>query len=627
MTETGRLGDRYELGEELGRGGMAEVVEAQDLRLGRRVAIKLLRPDLARDPSFQARFRREAQSAAALNHPNIVAVYDTGEDRLTMNGETVIVPFIVMEYVDGVTLRQLLASGRRLLPERALEITAGILAALDYSHRHGIVHRDIKPANVMLTRGGEVKVMDFGIARALADSTSTMTAASTVMGTAQYLSPEQARGEVVDARSDLYSTGCVLYELLTERPPFTGESPVSVAYQHVGEEAPPPSSIDPSIPPALDAIVAKALAKDREQRYQTASDFRSDVERAIAGMPVTAAQGLAPAVAPAPAATAAIPVAAGVAATSVIGGATPPPGTDLEPEDEEKKRSPWMWVAIAAVILLLGVAAVFVGRSLSSNSSGTKVSVPSIVGLTTDEASVALSRSGLKLGNERTQISDKPANTIISQDPVANSQLETGQGVDVVISAGKEKVSVPNLVGLASVEDARQSLANSNLNLGSVAETDSDQPQGSVLKQSPSAGSNVDAGSRVGITVSNGKVKVPSVVGKSEAQAKSDLANAGFQVNVTTQESSETPGTVLAQSPEGGQTAVKGTLVTITVAVSQPTPTPTPTPTTPTPTQSTPSPEPTLSAPATQNGGGQAAPDVQTPAAQTGQPNLVAPTG
>ena len=200
MTQARRLGDRYELGDELGRGGMAEVVEAQDLRLGRRVAIKLLRPDLARDPSFQARFRREAQSAAALNHPNIVAVYDTGEDQLTDGAESVTVPFIVMEYVDGVTLRQLLSSGRRLLPERALEITAGILAALDYSHRHGIVHRDIKPANVMLTRGGEVKVMDFGIARAIADSTSTMTAASTVMGTAQYLSPEQARGEVVLSR-------------------------------------------------------------------------------------------------------------------------------------------------------------------------------------------------------------------------------------------------------------------------------------------------------------------------------------------------------------------------------------------------------------------------------------------
>ncbi|MDQ1248353.1 MAG: eukaryotic-like serine/threonine-protein kinase, partial [Actinomycetota bacterium] len=253
MAQQRLLGDRYEIVGEIGRGGMAEVVEANDLRLGRRVAIKLLRPDLARDPAFIARFRREAQAAAALNQPNIVAVYDTGEDVLHEGADAITVPYIVMEFIDGVTLRQLLSSGRRLLPERALEITAGILAALDYSHRHGIVHRDIKPANVMLTRGGEVKVMDFGIARAVADANSSMTATSTVMGTAAYLSPEQARGEVVDARSDLYSTGCVLFELLTDRAPFVGESPVSVAYQHVGEEPPAPSTIDPTIPATTDA--------------------------------------------------------------------------------------------------------------------------------------------------------------------------------------------------------------------------------------------------------------------------------------------------------------------------------------------------------------------------------------
>ncbi len=589
MTQARRLGDRYELGDELGRGGMAEVVEAQDLRLGRRVAIKLLRPDLARDPSFQARFRREAQSAAALNHPNIVAVYDTGEDQLTDGAESVTVPFIVMEYVDGVTLRQLLSSGRRLLPERALEITAGILAALDYSHRHGIVHRDIKPANVMLTRGGEVKVMDFGIARAIADSASTMTAASTVMGTAQYLSPEQARGEVVDARSDLYSTGCVLYELLTNRPPFIGESPVSVAYQHVGEAPVPPSSIDPSVPVALDAIVMKALEKNREQRYQSAAEFRSDVERAIAGMPVTAAQGMNPVVAAAPAATA---IVAPLGATSQFP-ATGSPAEVVTTEEEEKKRSAWMWIAIVLIVLLVGIGAVFAGKLLGSNSSKPQVSVPSIVGMTTDEASLTLSKSGLKLGKESTQVSDKAPNTIISQDPLAGVQLEQGQGVAVVISAGKQKVAVPNLIGVTSVEDARSSLADAKLNLGSVSEVDSDQPNGSVLKQSPSAGTNVDAGSRVDITVSNGKVKVPGVVGKSEAQAKSDLTNAGFQVNVTTQEDSGQPGIVLAQSPQAGTTAVKGTLVTITVSVQGPTPTPTPT--TPSPTLTTDSPTATVS--------------------------------
>ena len=252
------LGDRYEIGPIIGRGGMAEVHEGRDVRLGRRVAIKVMRADLARDESFQARFRREAQAAAGLNHPNIVAVYDTGEEIVGEGPHAVRVPFIVMEYVDGMTLRQLLTSGRRLLPERALEITAGVLAALDYSHRHGIVHRDIKPANIMLTRAGDAKVMDFGIARALADSAGTMTQTSAVLGTAQYLSPEQARGEIVDARSDLYSTGCLLYELLTTRPPFTGDSPVSIAYQHVSEQAVPPSQVDSSVPSSVDAVVMKA---------------------------------------------------------------------------------------------------------------------------------------------------------------------------------------------------------------------------------------------------------------------------------------------------------------------------------------------------------------------------------
>ena len=244
MTQPRLLGGRYELDGIVGRGGMAEVFRARDIRLDRIVGVKTLRDDLARDQTFQARFRREAQSAASLNHPSIVAVYDTGED---MVGGTP-VPYIVMEFVDGRTLRDLLRDDRRLLPERAAEITDGVLRALDYSHRNGIVHRDIKPGNVMLTRTGDVKVMDFGIARAVADSQLTMTQTAQVIGTAQYLSPEQARGERVDARSDLYSTGCLLYELLTGRPPFTGDSPVAIAYQHVKEDPVPPSRVDPEVP-------------------------------------------------------------------------------------------------------------------------------------------------------------------------------------------------------------------------------------------------------------------------------------------------------------------------------------------------------------------------------------------
>src|SRR5215203_1493682 len=285
------VGGRYELGELLGRGGMAEVRQAVDQRLGRSVAVKQLRADLAVDPTFQARFRREAQSAAGLNHPTIVAVYDTGEEPDPTSG--VPIPYIVMELVEGTTLRDVLRDGRKILPERALELTAGVLDALAYSHKAGIIHRDIKPANVMLTPTGGVKVMDFGIARAVADTSSTMTQTQAVIGTAQYLSPEQARGETVDARSDLYSAGCLLYELLTGRPPFVGDSPVAVAYQHVREEPQPPSAFDSEITPEMDAIVLKALVKDQDYRYQSADEMRADIDACLDGRHVAATAALA----------------------------------------------------------------------------------------------------------------------------------------------------------------------------------------------------------------------------------------------------------------------------------------------------------------------------------------------
>ena len=283
MTTPRLLGSRYEIGETLGYGGMAEVHRGRDVRLGREVAIKVLRADLARDPSFQARFRREAQTAASLNHPAIVAVYDTGEEDVYGNQ-----PYIVMEYVEGRTLRDVLKIEGRLMPRRAMEIVADVCAALDFCHRNGIVHRDVKPGNVMITRTGAVKVMDFGIARAVADNAATVTQTAAVIGTAQYLSPEQARGENVDARSDVYSTGVLLFELITGHPPFTGDSPVAVAYQHVRENPPPPSTINPDVPPELDAIVLKAMAKNPANRYQSAGEMRADLIRAINGRPVEA---------------------------------------------------------------------------------------------------------------------------------------------------------------------------------------------------------------------------------------------------------------------------------------------------------------------------------------------------
>ena len=305
---------------------MAEVRKGHDTRLGRVVAIKRLRTDLASDATFQARFRREAQSAASLNHPAIVAVYDTGEEPAA-DGSGVSQPYIVMEFVAGRTLRDILREGRKILPERALEITSGVLSALDYSHRAGIIHRDIKPGNVMLTPSGDVKVMDFGIARAISDASSTMTQTAAVVGTAQYLSPEQARGETVDSRSDVYSAGCLLYELLTGRPPFVGDSPVAVAYQHVREPARPPSDHDTDLPPAVDAIVMKALAKRLEDRYQSAAAMRSDIERYLAGRPVQAQvpppADPTPPVPPPPDATAVRPPAAApmTTTTTTTGGA------------------------------------------------------------------------------------------------------------------------------------------------------------------------------------------------------------------------------------------------------------------------------------------------------------------
>ena len=576
MTTQRRLGDRYELGETLGRGGMAEVFEGQDLRLNRKVAVKVLRPDLARDPSFQTRFRREAQSAASLNDPNIVAVYDTGEDVLDGQGEHVMVPYIVMEYVDGHTLRELMSSGRRLLPERALEIMDGVLSALDYSHAHGIIHRDIKPGNVMLTRNGDVKVMDFGIARAVADSQATMTQGNAVMGTAQYLSPEQARGEVVDARSDLYSAGCLLYELLTGRPPFQGENAVSVAYQHVSENPVPPSQMDPAVPPALDALVMKSLAKNAQDRYQTANEFKADVDRALQGLPVTGAI---------PSVRATIPAAAATTAS------IPPVGSPSSAPASSSKRSPWAWLGVTVLVLAVAAAALFIGRSLFSGGTGQRVTVPDVVGMSVDRAQRALEAQGLKLGAQTPQTSDEPEDTILSQDPEADTQLVEGEAVTVVVSAGKQQTQVPPLEGLTGLDAVRTALRDAKLDLGNVKQVQSEQPEGYVLNQNPDAFSTVDVGTKVNIEVSTGVVEVPSVVGFTQSAATSALSRAGMDVSVVTASSDQAAGSVISQDPVGGTQVRKGTTVTITVSTGPtPTPTPTPTPEPTTPDEPTPSP-------------------------------------
>jgi serine/threonine-protein kinase len=535
---------------------MAEVYEGTDRRLNRRVAIKVLRPDLARDPMFQERFRREAQSAAGLNHPNIVAIYDTGEDLIGDGANQVNVPYIVMEFVDGVTLRHMLNNGPRILPERALEIIAGVLAALDYAHRHGIVHRDIKPANIMINTNGDAKVMDFGIARAMSDAATSVTATSAVMGTAQYLSPEQARGELVDARSDIYSSGCVLYELLTGVTPFNGDSPVAIAYQHVNEPPKSPSSLDSSIPTSLDSITLGALAKSPSNRYQTAAEMRSDVERSIAGMPIISRPNPLAESTVVSATTTAIPIVDGLPGTVTI--ASP---------KKSSNGARWFFTGFAT---LVAASLIFLLGENLFNTGPETVAVPNVKAQTVEEATFALTEVGLVLGTQTPQADDNaPKGTIIGQDPAAGELIELGQAVNLTISAGKEQTNVPDLIDLTSSEDARLALAEAELVLGKVTPKDSDKPEGTVIAQDPEANTSVDVGTLVSITISSGKIAVPNVVGKSQIDAKNILLNAGFEVEiVTAEDGTVAAGTVTAQSPKAKKMAVRGTTVTLTVATT-----------------------------------------------------------
>ncbi|MET1133887.1 MAG: Stk1 family PASTA domain-containing Ser/Thr kinase [Aeromicrobium sp.] len=545
------LGDRYQVGELVGRGGMADVRAGHDMRLGRPVAIKLLRADLAADETFQERFRREAQSAASLNHPSIVAVYDTGE-ATDPTGATV--PYIVMELVEGRTLRDVLRDGRKILPERALSITADILAALDYSHRAGIIHRDIKPANVMLTPEGKVKVMDFGIARAIADTSSAMTQTAAVIGTAQYLSPEQARGETVDARSDIYSTGCVLYELLTGRPPFVGDSPVSVAYQHVREEARPPSQLNPDVSLEVDHVVAKALAKRVDDRYSSAGDMRKDIEHVLAGGSVDA---------PTQAVTA---VGAATQVTPAVAAPVLPPAGD----EDEKKKGAGKWWALALVLLAIAAA---VGLALMLNNGDPevntpKVDVPRVEGLDVPTATNRLESKNLVVGETSEQTSaDIPEGQVITTDPEPGTTVDEGTAIDLVVSSGPELVDIPNLTSY-SFDEAKDLLEGDRYGLEVKRQnTDSDQPKGRVLNSNPPPGTEVERGSTVTLIVSRGQVDVPNVVGQPVDAATKTLEDAGLKVSVQNDPAGTAPdGTVTEQSREPGSMVAPGTTITLTVS-------------------------------------------------------------
>ncbi|MGC1213877.1 MAG: Stk1 family PASTA domain-containing Ser/Thr kinase, partial [Micromonospora sp.] len=583
------LGGRYQVGELLGYGGMAEVHRGRDLRLGRDVAIKMLRADLARDATFQMRFRREAQNAASLNHPAIVAVYDTGEETAP-TGETL--PFIVMEFVNGRTLKEVLGAEGRLQPRRALEICADMCAALEFSHRHGIIHRDIKPGNVMLTQTGQVKVMDFGIARALASGATTMTQTSAVIGTAQYLSPEQARGEAVDARSDVYAAGCVLFELLCGHPPFVGDSPVSVAYQHVREAPPTPSSINPDVNPAVDAIVLKALSKNPLNRYQSAGEMRADLLRAAAGRPVMATPVL-PVDETAPMAPAA--AAAGYQ-TQVMG-----PQTRAVPaavgDPRKRKSSGWVIATFAALGVLAVIA--LVAALMLNHGGADKVAVPDLKGRSVAEAEALIRQAGLTPQPGDPVLNSSCAKgTVVNQNPAPNTQLEKTREVIYQVCNGPNLVPIPPVKG-SPYENVKAQLEDLGLKV-KRDDVNSGEPEGTVTDIDPAAGQKVPEGSTVTVKVSKGNIaQVPDVLGLTQEQAEKRLKAAGYKVSV--RKGDEVPaaeaGKVADQSPDAGGDLAKGKTVTIEVTVPLPEESPTPEP-------SATSPSPTTSPTAPGGGGG-----------------------
>jgi eukaryotic-like serine/threonine-protein kinase len=536
------LAGRYEIDSLLGQGGMARVFKGADRVLDRTVAIKVLSPQFADDEQFVSRFRREAQAAAGLNHPNIVSVYDTGDQSD--------VHFIVMEYIEGRTLRDVIRGEGPLLPERAAEIGEAVARALSTAHQAGLVHRDIKPGNIMLTRDGEVKVMDFGIARTSTGDTLTQTAA--VLGTASYLSPEQAQGHSVDARSDLYSLGCVLYEMLTGRAPFTGDSPVAIAYKHVREDPLPPSHLNPDVPPTLDAVVLKCMAKNPANRYETAEELRADLERARRGLPILAT-----------------PVMAGDA-TAVVTGPVDTGETAVMtgmPPDEEEGGRRWWLIAIGVILALaaLGLAAFFLVRSLLPAPTEL-VQVPDVVGEPEDEAVETLEGAGFTVQVDEEFDPEVRRGLVISQDPPADERAEEGSEVSLVVSRGPPPEAVPNVVGLTE-EDAAETLQAAGFEVGQVTPQESDEDEGIVLDQDPPADTDARPGTAVNLVVSSGPatVAVPDVLCQDLGSAQEEVEGAGLDFVVTGSRFSDEcpPGTVAEQNPAPGTEVQPGSNVRV----------------------------------------------------------------
>jgi serine/threonine-protein kinase len=523
------LAGRYRIGEAIGRGGMANVYSGRDERLGRQVAIKLLRSSLASDPVFRTRFKQEAQAASRMAHPTIVRVFDAGEEKVREpGGFEGVVPFIVMEYVEGRLLKDIIKEGP-VAPAEAIRITEGILTALEYSHRAGVVHRDIKPGNIMLTTSGQVKVMDFGIARAISDSSATVAQTTAILGTAQYFSPEQARGESVDARTDLYSTGVVLFEMLTGQAPFRGDTPVAVAYQHVSETPPVPSSINPNISPAIDRVVLHALTKDRFSRFQSSAEFRTDLQIAGAGKipskrpPVEDFQSSLFGAPPSLTAT------SDSALTQLAG------DDDYAVRTQARPPVVWIWAGIASVAVII-VAIVFWIFTLQPTTivPDNSITVPTVAGQTFDSADSTLQQLGLVTARQDVFDPEIAEGRVIRTDPEPGTVLNENSDlmINVFVSLGKQTVSIPDVTGQPAA-DATTALTTVGLTVGSTnKENSATAPADAVIRTDPPAGTASFVGDSIDLVISTGLVSVPDVTGQALEVASAALQSLALQVSV-----------------------------------------------------------------------------------------------
>lgn len=548
------LSGRYQVGELIGQGGMARVYRGTDLTLGRAVAIKILNPDLARDTAFRTRFRLEAQAASRMAHPSIVRVFDAGEESETDAQGTHAVPYIVMELVDGEQLKDVIARGP-VDVATTVKYVDGILEALEYSHRAGVVHRDIKPGNVMITTGDKVKVMDFGIARAVSDSSSTVAETTQIIGTAAYFSPEQAKGEQVDARADLYSTGVVLYELLTGRQPFRGDSPVAVAYQHVSEAPEPPSEVTDKAPRSMDAIVLRALAKDPFQRFQDAATFRAALDAAVTGKAPTKKQ-------------------LGELTSELYG---PSPRQAAETARSLRQLSSdttmvrtqsgppvaWIWAGVALLAVLLASVLIWVVTMRPANDLPTSSrTVPLLTGMTYERAEAELEKHDLKAARLNESNAEVAEGNVIRSSPAADARLEAGQTVTLFVSTGAEMLKVPVLVGL-SQEAAKAALEAAGLVVGSVKPVNDIQAAaGTVLSASVEAGDEVAPGTVVALDIASGVVSLKDLKGYPLEAAQQELEALGLTGNPVEDPNCKAtdPRTVISMSSAPGDVPVRSTI-------------------------------------------------------------------